>query len=1052
MTDNTPGDTGRRFSLIRLFASHRTAANLLMLIMIVSGLYSLRQMNVQFFPDFGLDFVNISVDWRGASAEDVDANIVQAVESEVRFLDGVKRVRSSSTEGRARILIEFNPGADMQSALSNVETAVGQVTTLPEDSESPVINNAVRYDLISRLSISGPYSEASLKAIAKRMRDDLLARGIDKITLFGARDDEIWVEIPPEILLETDLTLGDVAARIRETSQDLPSGDTTGSAERQIRSVGERKDARGLGRIEVRALENGQKILLRDIAQVSERFEDGGETAWRRGFQAIDLNVQRSTTADALVVAKTVDDYLAEILPTLPPNLKVEQYDVQAELIRGRIDLLLVNGGGGLILVLAILFIFLNTPTAFWVAMGIPTSLFATMAVMHMTGQSINMISLFGLIMALGIVVDDAIVVGEHSAARAGDGMEPLEAAVTGAQRMAAPVFSSSLTTIAAFIPLLVISDIIGQIIQAIPLVIIAVIVASLVECFFVLPGHMRGALKPGRARPWRARLWFNRNFDRFRDGPFRSWVQLAVNWRYVTLACAVGGLLLSIGLVAGGRVGFTFFPSPEADTIYANVQFTAGSPRERTLEMLEGLEQSLLEAEQDLSGGRGGLVRMVLLKVGAPSGEQGAGFPASGDHVGSVAVELAASDQREIRTSAIVEAWRARAVALPALEFLTIRSAQGGPPGREVDVRLSGNDLESLKAASKETRALLAEYPGVESISDNLPYGKPETVLEVTPAGRALGFTTETVGRQVRDAFEGAVAKRFARGDEEVTIRVRFPRGGAETASLDGLYLRGPGGAEVLLEEIVSQTGKRGFSQVLREDGVRQVAVTADVDEQVSSTDDVLSALENDGIRDIAARHGVAVSFAGKAEEQAQTLGDMRAGAIVGLIGIYIILAWVFSSYFRPLAVLAIIPLGFVGATLGHWLLDYDLTILSMMALVGLSGIVINDSIILVSRIDERIADGDDMEHAIVAGTRDRLRAVILTSATTMGGLTPLLFERSLQAQFLIPMAVTLVFGLMVTTLLVLFVVPALIRVQGDFGRLYARFRSPQRDVIAGN
>jgi len=1028
------------FSLIRLFASHKTAANLLMLVMIVCGLYSLRQLNVQFFPTFGLDFVNISVEWRGASAEDVDGNIVQAIESEVRFLDGVRRVRSSSSEGRGQVQIEFNPGTDMQSALSNVETAVGQVTTLPEDSETPVINNAVRYDPISRLAISGPYPEASLKAIAKRMRDDLLSRGIDKITLFGARDDEIWVEISPETLLETDLTLGDVAARIRETSQDLPSGDTTGAAERQIRSVGERKDALGLGRIEVRALENGQKILLRDIAQLTDRFEDGGETAWRRGFQAIDLNVQRSTTADALVVAKKVDDYLAEIIPTLPPNLNVEQYDVQADLIRGRIDLLLVNGGGGLVLVLAILFIFLNTPTAFWVAMGIPTSLFATMAVMQVTGQSINMISLFGLIMALGIIVDDAIVVGEHAASRADNGAEPLEAAVTGAQRMAAPVFSSSLTTIAAFIPLLVISDIIGQIIQAIPLVIIAVIVASLIECFFVLPGHMRGALKMSAGKPWRLRVWFNRNFDRFRDGPFRSWVQLAVNWRYVTLAVAIGGLILSVGLIGGGRVGFTFFPSPEADTIYANVQFTAGSPRDRTREMLEGLEKSLMDAEEDLSGGEGGLIRMVLLKVGAPSGQQGGGFSAQGDHVGSLAIELAASDQRDVRTSAIIEAWRERVVQMPALESLTIRSAQGGPPGREVDVRLSGENLQSLKAAARETSALLAEYPGVEAISDDLPYGKPETVLEVTPTGRALGFTTETVGRQVRDAFEGAVAKRFARGDEEVVIRVRYPRGGEDTASLQGLYLRGPGGAEVLLDEIVSQTDKRGFSQVLREDGVRQVAVTADTDTTLTTTAKVIEALERDGIRDIAARHGVTVSFAGKAEEQARTLGDMSAGAIVGLIGIYIILAWVFSSYFRPLAVLAIIPLGFVGATFGHWLLGYDLTILSMMALVGLSGIVINDSIILVSRIDERIARGEDLNDAIVDGTRDRLRAVILTSATTMGGLTPLLFERSLQAQFLIPMAVTLVFGLMVTTLLVLFVVPALVRVQGDFGLLFAK------------
>ena len=573
----------KRFSLIYLFANHRTAANLLMVLMILLGIYSLRQINTQFFPDFGLDMVSVTVEWRGASAEDIDSNIIQALDSEVRFLDDVRRVQSSSVEGSGRIVIEFNAGADMQAALSNVETAVGQVTTLPEDSETPEIRRLVRYDTISRIVISGPYPEASLKKIAKRLRDDLLNSGSDKVDLFGARDEEIWVELAPQRLREFDLTLGDIAARIEENSQDLPSGDTTGAAERQIRSLGLRKDAQSLGRIEVRALENGEKLRLNDIADVSERFEEGGKTARRLGDNAIELHVRRAVNADALKVANKVDAYLARIRPELPLNLRLERYDVQSDLIKGRINLLLVNGGGGLILVLLVLFVFLNTPTAFWVAMGIPTSLFATVFVMELTGQSINMVSLFGLIMALGIIVDDAIVVGEHAAWRARNGDEPLDAAVNGAKRMAAPVFSSSLTTIAAFIPLLVISDIIGQIIRSIPMVIIAVIIASLVECFFVLPGHMRGALSWNAGRRSRPRVWFNAKFDRFRDGPFYRLVNLALRWRYATLAIAIGSLILSVGLIGGGRVGFVFFPSPEADRVYANVQFTAGSPREQT-------------------------------------------------------------------------------------------------------------------------------------------------------------------------------------------------------------------------------------------------------------------------------------------------------------------------------------------------------------------------------------------------------------------------------------------------------------------------------------
>ena len=1032
------------FSLIRLFASHRTASNLLMVSMILVGLFALRQINTQFFPDFGLDIIRISVEWRGASAEDIDSNIIQALDPEVRFLDDVRRVQASSVEGNGQLVIEFNPGTDMQAALSNIETAVGQVTTLPEDSETPEIRRIVRYDTISRIVISGPYPESSLKAIAKRLRDDLLNAGSDKVGLFGARDEEIWVEVAPETLREFDLTLGDIAERIGETSQDLPSGDTTGLAERQIRSLGLRKDAQSMGRIEVRALESGEKVLLRNIALVSERFEEGGKTARRFGENAVELHIQRAVHADALKVAAKVSDYLDRIRPELPPNLRLERYDEQSDLIEGRIDLLLVNGGGGLVLVLLILFVFLNTPTAFWVAMGIPTSLMATMIVMELSGQSINMISLFGLIMALGIIVDDAIVVGEHAAFRARNGEAPLDAAVNGARRMAAPVFSSSLTTIAAFIPLLVISDIIGQIIRSIPLVIIAVIIASLIECFFVLPGHMRGALSWNAGRRSKPREWFNRKFDAFRDGPFQSCVYFVLRWRYATLAVAVGALILSIGLVIGGRVGFVFFPSPEADRVYANVQFTAGSPRERTVAMLEELERGLAAAEQELTGGKGGLVRMALSKAGGPVGRQTA-LPGSGDHIGGLAVELTPSDERDIRTDTLIEAWRKNVRLHAGTEFLTIRQARGGPPGREVDIRLSGAELDSLKAAAKEVRLLLAEYPGVTGIEDNLPYGKRETILEVTPTGRALGFNTRSVGRQVRNAFDGAVAKRFSRDDEEVTVRVRFPRDSVDTASLDGLYLRGPGGAEVLLDEIVSATDKSGFSRIRREDGVRQVAITADTETGITTTDKVIEALNGDGIQEIATRYGLTLGFAGKAEEQARTIADMRAGAMLGLAGIYIILAWVFSSYFRPFAVMAIIPLGFVGATVGHWLLGYDLTILSIMALVGLSGIVINDSIILVSTIDERLARGELIENGIVDGTRDRLRAVILTSATTMGGLTPLMFERSLQAQFLIPMAITMVFGLMVTTFLVLLVVPALIRIQHDFGTLFARLRWPR-------
>ena len=1028
--------------LIGVFARHPTAANLLMVIMIISGFFALNKMNTQFFPDFGIDIVSVSVEWPGASAEDVDSNIVQAIEPEVRFLDSVKRVRSSSLEGRATILVEFNAGTDMQSALSDVETAVSTVTTLPEDSEQPEVRKIVRYDSISRLVLSGPVPESSLKQVAKRIRDGLLDRGIDQVDLFGARDEEIWVEIAPETLLELDLTLQNISDRIRETSQDVPSGDTSGAMEMQIRSLGLLKTAEGMGGVEVRALQNGQKIYLRDIASISENFDEGGKEARRNGYPAIEIYVQRAVNADALELAVTASDYIDEIRPTLPPSIKLEQYDIQARLIKGRIDLLLKNGFSGLILVIIVLFVFLNAPVAFWVAAGIPVALMATMLFMLMSGQTINMLSLFGIIMALGIVVDDAIVVGEHAETKSREGLSSIDAAIEGARRMAAPVLSASLTTIAAFTPLLIISDIIGQIIRGIPFVIIAVIVASLVECFFVLPGHMRGALKQRKkAGKWALRVKFDNGFNRFKEGMFRPLVTHAVASRYSTLAIAVAALILSVGLMIGGRVGFVFFPSPEADKVYANVQMVAGTPKAQTIAMLSELERSLLASAKRLNGGEDGLVRMSLLKLGSEVGRPSAA-PVSGDHIGGVTVELQASDERDVRTDALMDAWRAEVRPVAGMDTLTILAAQGGPPGRDVDVRLSGKDITALKTASLEVQTLLKRYPGVSSIEDDLPYGKLEAIIEVTPDGRAMGFTTQSVGRQVRSAFEGAIAKRFPRGDEEVTVRVQFPRDVIGEGALGELHLRGNAGAEVALSEIVSTRETRGFSRIRREDGIRQVAVTAELDKGVTSTGKILDALAKDGIKEIVRKYGLRVKYAGKAEEQATTLADMKLGAMIGLSAIYIILAWVFASYTRPIVVMSIIPLGFVGAAFGHYLLGFDLTILSMIALIGLSGIVVNDSIILVSTIDERLAAGEARTKAIIDGACDRLRAVILTSATTIGGLLPLMFERSLQAQFLIPMALTMIFGLLFTTLLVLFVVPALIAMQDDFGKLKDQLR----------
>lgn len=1021
-------------ALVSIFVRHRNAANLLMALMLIAGVFGLNKLNTQFFPNTGLDFILVVVPWPGASAEDADSNIIAAVEPEVRFIDGVKQVESFSSEGSAVAFIEFKPGTDMQAALADVDAAVNGLTTLPEDSEDPRIQRIVRYDTISRIVVSGDVSEAELKVIAKRIRDDLLARGIDQIEFFGLRGDEIKVSLSRANLQRLDLTIGDVAQRIAGSAIDLPSGEIGGATQKQIRSLGERKTAEEVGKIELRATANGQSILIRDVAEVREGVDQDRPAGRLHGQPAIEMVIKRALTTDALVAAEIVQTYVDEMQPTLTPGVTLVQYDVRAELIDDRISLLVNNGAGGLVLVLIVLFIFLSFRVAFWVAMGIPVAIFATAGVMLATGQSINMVSLFALIMTLGIIVDDAIVVGEHAATLKRKGLSALEAAEKGALRMLAPVTAAALTTIAAFMPLFMIGDVIGQIIIAIPLVVVSVLIASLIECFFVLPGHLREALhgEDDRDGPYRRfRNSFDSGFDRLRDGPFRRAVQKAVDFRYITIAGIIAVLLISMGLLLGGRVGFTFFPTAESDTIDGNIEMAAGTPRVEALAALDELMAALDRAEDRLTDGKGGLVRMTFQRIGRSQGREFSSVP--GDNLGGVQVELVPADQREHRTAEVIKAWREEFRPIAGLRRFSMQERAGGPPGRELDIRLIGNDLVSLKAAAKEVKEELARFAGVSEVEDDLPFGKQELILELTRRGAALGYTTETVARQVRDAFEGAIAKRFARRDEEVIVRVQIDRSEATETAVRTMYIRSPSGAETPLEEVVNFRENAGFARIRRSNGRREVGIFGEIDESVTSSAQVIQALTETALPKIAETYGLEYRFRGKAEEQAQTFGDMQTGAAIGLAAIYIILAWVFASYGRPLIVMSIIPFGLIGAIWGHFLLNYDLSILSMVALIGLAGILVNNSIILVAAIEDRIAQGETPLDAIVGGACDRLRPVALTSITTIVGLTPLMFETSLQAQFLIPMAITIVFGLATASVLVLFVIPALLGMLED-------------------
>jgi multidrug efflux pump subunit AcrB len=1024
---------------ISLFAKHPTAANLIMVLMIIAGVWGTIKMNTQFLPSFGIDVVIVTIEWPGANSEDIDKNIVQLMEPEVRFIDSVKRVRSTSTEGLASLFIEFEAKTDMPSALSNVEAAVSRITTLPVETLKPNIRRIIRYETITKLIVSGQVSEVALKAYAMSFRDNLLDRGIDRIELFGSRNPEIWVEAQEATLRRLDLTLGDISKKISETSVDVPSGNI-GKGLRQVRSLGLLTNADSLNRMEIKSLEDGRKIYLSDIARVTETFKDNDAFALRRNLPAIELHLMRALDSDALVLASKVDAFLFDVNKKIPANLSLERYDSVTALIDERIDLLLSNAIGGLLIVALILFIFLRASIALWVLLGIPICFMATLGVMLATGQSINMISLFGLIMALGIVVDDAIVVGEHADFHKQAGSSPLSAAITGAQRMAAPVVSASLTTICAFLPLILIGGIIGQVISAIPLVIVAVILASLLECFFVLPGHLNHGMSI-EYKGFKAYQIFRERFDNwftnFRDVKFRKLVLLSIEWRYVTLAIVFALFLTAVGLVTGGRIGFSFFPTPESDKIVANIKMVSGTPRDQTILMLKEIERAAYVVSKRLSDPKKKLIKMSLIKIGVnvSGSANSVSSNATDDTVGGLVIELLTADKRSVRTSQFVETWKTEVKEIAGLKTLTIQEVRGGPPGRDIDIRLVGSNITALKTAASGVISLLTPYPGVSNIEDDIPYGQRETILNVNQRGKSLGFSTENIGKQLRNAIQGNIAKRFAREDEEVAVRVMYPREEITSTILDTLHLRTPYGQEVPLEQLVSSREAVGFSKIKRENGNRQIAITAEIDSSVTSVSKVINAVKRDGIYKIANRAGLKVEFKGKAEEQEETFADMKLGLLIGLAGMYVVLAWAFANYIRPIVVMAVIPMGFIGTAFGHWLLGYNLTILSLVGLIGLSGIIINGSIILVTTIDEKVKEIGLID-AIIEASCIRLRPILLTSATTIGGLMPLLFERSIQAQFLIPMAITIVFGLGVATLLILFVVPSFIAALDDLSK----------------
>ncbi len=1036
--------------ILSYFTRHRTAANLLFVLLIVSGLWAFPQMRAQFFPDVVSDDVDVSVAWDGAGAEDVDAAIVQLLEPALLAVEGVSATSSRSSEGRASIEVTFEPGWDMARAQEDVERAVGGVGNLPESAEAPEVRRSAWRDRVTDVVITGPVSPEQLGRFADEFTARLFVAGVTRVTLQGVAAPATVIEVPTLALVEHGLELGEIAAIVGAAAQPDPAGEIAAAG--RVRTGSTRTSAEALAGLVIGNGPDGAALTLGEVAEI--RTE--GVARLRAYFvgenPAVSLRVDRSEEGDAIGIQRAVEDAAAELATTLPEGVTIELIRTRAEAISGRLDILLDNGLMGLGLVVLLLFLFLNARTAFWVAAGIPAAMLAAIAVMYLAGLTLNMMSLFALIITLGIVVDDAIVVGEHADSRARRlGEAPHVAAETAARRMFLPVLAATLTTVIAFFGLVSIGGVFGTLIADIPFTVIAVLLASLVECFLVLPNHMAHAIAATakeRWYDWPSRQ-VNRGFRHVRERAFRPLMGLVVRARYVVLAGAVALLASQAAQVISGEVQWRFFNAPEQGSVTGNFAMAPGATREDTLEMMRAMQRAVAEvgAAYEAEHGRNP-VTYVIAEIGGNAGRGLAGASTKEpDQLGAISIELIDADERPYSSFAFVADLQEAVVQHPLAETVSFRGWRSGPGGDSLSVELFGASAPVLKEAAEALKAELAQYPEVSALEDSLAYDKEELQLALTPRGEALGFRIDTLGRILRDRLNGIEAATYPDGPRSATIRVELPPGELTADFLDRTLLAAPSGSWVPLADIVTVERSAGFSTVRRENGVRLISVTGDLSEDdPARAAEITAALTGDILPRIEERFGVSSATAGLAEQEREFLSDARTGLILCLLGIYLVLTWIFSSWTRPLVVMAVIPFGLVGAIWGHAAWGVPLSMFSVVGLLGMTGIIINDSIVLVTTIDEE-AERRGLLQAIVEGASDRLRPVLLTTATTVLGLSPLLYEGSSQAEFLKPTVITLVYGLGFGMLLVLLLVPALMAIGADFG---ARARSARRAVSA--
>jgi len=1029
---------------IAWMARNSVAANLLMLLLIVGGILIGLSIQQEVFPEFDLDFVQVLVPYPGASPAEVEQGILLSIEDGVRGLDGVKRVTSNAFEGNGVVMIELLIGTNANKAQQDIQNAVDRITSFPQEAERPIVSLLTRRREVISLMVYGDHDQRVLHRVAEQVRDELWQDPrIVLVERSGVPPLEISIEVPQATLRAYNLTLEEIANQVGRGAVELPAGGVkTQSGEVLLRTAERRDFGKDFADIPILSRADGTEILLGDIARIIDGFEDTDEAAFYHGKPAVQLKVYRIGDQTPVEVAEAVKGHVTEIDERLPPGIGVTVWRDWSEIFKQRMGLLIRNARLGLVLVLLLLGLFLEVRLAFWVTMGIPISILGSLLILPFFGVSINMVSLFGFIVTIGIVVDDAIVVGENVYENRQRGMPHLPAAIRGAQWIAWPVTFSVLTNMVAFIPIFFVPGVMGKIFRCIPAVVTAVFFISLIESLFVLPAHL-GHLRQTPERGFWALLRriqkpIGRMLEHAIENYYRPALAACLRNRYLTMSVGLAILVITIGFDRAGHIDFTFFPKIDSERVYASLTMPYGSAVAET----KAVQARVLGAAERILEKHGGerITRGIATHIGSDRPTRGSSQNlGGGGHLGYVQVYLVPVDERTISAAEFVRQWREEVGEIPGPESLTYSYSLMIGSGPSIDVELSHTNVRVLEQAATELADALRSYQGVRDIDDGYSLGKPQLDFKVKPEARSLGITASMLGRQVRSAFYGAEALRQQRGREEVKVMVRLPEEERKSEyNVEELLILTPGGGEIPLREAATVTRGRAYTEINRADARRVLNVTGDVIPGVANATKVLGDLERDVLPELMARHtGLSYSLEGQQRWQRESLEALQRGLTLALIVIYAMLAVAFGSYIQPVIVMAAIPFGVVGATLGHVIMGYDLSLMSMMGMVALSGVVVNDSLVLIHATNENRQRGLSTLESITAGGVRRFRPILLTSLTTFCGLAPMIFETSVQAQFLIPMAISLGFGILFVTFIALLLVPCLYLIVEDAKKL---------------